>query len=191
MASEIRVNGLSDLQKFLDQLPQKLQNNVMRGALRVGTKVIKDKAAININSQSGELAAGLKIYTRLRDGVVKSVLATRGIGGYKAMWVEFGTKPHLISVQEEDKKINYRLSAKRGSLVRESMTTLNRRVLQIGGNFVGPVVKHPGAKPHPFLRPALDSEGQKAVLAAAEYIKMILHKKHGLDTSEINLEVES
>lgn len=187
--SDIRVNGLADLQKFLDQLPGKIQDNIMRGALRAGTKVIKNKAILNINSQSGDLAGGLKISTRIKNGIVKSVLAAQGISGYKAMWVEYGTKPHLISVQEDEKKINYRLSAKRGKKVLESMTTVNRKVLQIGNNFVGPVIKHPGSKPHPFLRPALDSGANEAIIAAAEYIKMRLEKKHGLDTADINIEV--
>jgi HK97 gp10 family phage protein len=187
----INVKGLADLQKFLDQLPAKMEANVIRGALRAGMKVVKNKAAINIDSQSGELASGLRIYTRLRDGVVRSVLATSGYHGYIAMWVEYGTRPHLIKVRDDEKKINYRLSRKRGEKVLESMTTINRRVLQIGNNFVGPVISHPGAKPHPFLRPALDSEGQKAVIAAAEYIKMRLGKKHGLDTSDVVFEAEA
>ena len=188
--SEIRVKGLADLQKFLDQLPAKMEANIMRSALRAGTKVIKNKATLNIDSKTGGLAKGLRISTRIRDGIVKSVLAARGPDGYKAMWVEYGTKPHLISVQEDEKKINYRLSAKRGYKVLESMTTVNRRSLQIGGNFVGPVIKHPGASPHPFLRPALDSGANEAIIATAEYIKMRLAKKHGLDTSHIEIGIE-
>lgn len=190
MIKDIHVKGLSDLQKYLDELPAKIEGNVMRGALRYAMKPVKDRAEINIQSKSGELASGLRIYTRIKEGVVKSVLATKGISGYKAMWVEFGTRPHLIKVQEDEKKINYRLSRKRGELVRESMTTINRRSLEIGGNFVGPVVDHPGAKPHPFLRPALDSEGQNVVLRAADYIRARLLTKHGIDTSHINLEPE-
>lgn len=188
--SDIRVKGLDELQKFLDQLPAKMEANIMRGALRAGTKVIKNKAALNINNQSGDLAGGLRISTRIKDGIVKSVLAARGIAGYRAMWVEYGTKPHLISVQEDEKKINYRLSAKRGRKVLESMTTVNRRVLQIGGNFVGPVIQHPGSKPHPFLRPALDSGANEAIIATAEYIKIRLEKKHGLDTGHIEIGIE-
>ena len=186
--TDIRVTGLSELQAFLDQLPAKIEANIMRGALRAGTKVIKNRAMLNIDSKTGDLAKSLRIYTRIKDGIVKSVLASRG--DYKALWVEFGTRPHLIKVQEEEKNINYRLSAKRGHTVRESMTTVNRRVLQIGNNFVGPVVSHPGAKPKPFLRPALDSEANNAIIAAGEYIKKRLATKHGLNTAEIEIGVE-
>lgn len=188
--TEIRIKGLDELQKFLDEFPVNVQNNIMRGALRAGMKVVKDKAKMSIEGKSGELASGLRIYTRLREGVIRASLVTGGYHGYVAMWVEFGTRPHLIKVQEDEKKINYRLSAKRGQLVRESMTTINRRSLIIGNNFVGPVVKHPGAKPKPFLRPALDTEGTKAVVAAAEYIKKRLAKKNGLDTSAIEIGID-
>ncbi|MXS81575.1 HK97-gp10 family putative phage morphogenesis protein [Nitrosomonas oligotropha] len=188
--TEIYVKGLDELQKFMDQLPAKMEANIMRGALRAGMSVVKDKAKMSIENQSGELASGLRVYTRIREGIIRASLVTGGYHGYVAMWVEFGTRPHLIKVQEEEKKINYRLSAKRGELVRESMTTVNRRVLMIGGNFVGPVIKHPGAKPKPFLRPALDTEGTRAIVAAGNYIKMRLEKKHGLDTSGIVIEAE-
>jgi HK97 gp10 family phage protein len=190
MIRDINVKGLAELQKKLDEIPAKIEGNVMRGAMRYAMKPVKDVAELNIQSDTGELAAGLKIYTILKNGVVKSVLAARGSEGYRAMWLEFGTKPHFIKVQEEEKKFNIRRSAKLGVLVRESMTTINRRALQIGSNFVGPVVHHPGAKPHPFLRPALDSEAQNCVLRAGEYIKARLLKKNGIDTSDINLEVQ-
>ena len=188
--TEIRIKGLDDLQKFLDEFPINVQNNIMRGALRAGMKVVKDKAKMSIENQSGELASGLRVYTRIREGIIRASIVTGGYHGYVAMWVEFGTRPHLIKVQEEEKKINYRLSAKRGVLVRESMTTINRRSLLIGNNFVGPVIKHPGAKPKPFLRPALDTEGTKAVIAAGEYIKMRLSKQYKKDTSSVVIEVE-
>ncbi|MCR4331764.1 MAG: hypothetical protein NUV34_03535, partial [Sulfuricaulis sp.] len=49
-------------------------------------------------------------------------------------------------------------------------------------------VAHPGTKPHPHMRPALDSQAQNAVVAAAEYMKKRLSDKHGLDTADIVIE---
>ena len=188
--SEIKVKGLDELQKVLDQLAPNIEANIMRGALRAGMKPIKERAKLSINGQSGELASSLRVYTRLRDGIVRASLAASGFQGYVAMWVEYGTRPHLIKVQEDEKKINYRLSRKRGELVRESMSTINRRVLKIGNNFVGPVIAHPGSKPKPFLRPALTSEGTRALVAVANYIKHRLEKKEKIDTSHIVIEVD-
>ncbi len=42
--NNINVRGLADLQKFLDQLPAKLETNVMRGALMAGLKPIEQDA---------------------------------------------------------------------------------------------------------------------------------------------------
>lgn len=186
--AEIHVTGLGQLQKLLDTLPAKLEKNVMRGALRAGMNVVKPVAASNVRSVSGLLAAGLRVGTNARNGIVKAVLRAKGLHGYVAMWVEFGTRAHLISVQDTEKNVNLRLSARRGRKVLESMTTINRRVLKIGNTFVGTTVSHPGAKPHPFMRPALDSEAQKAVIASAEYMKKRLATKEGLDTSDILIE---
>jgi HK97 gp10 family phage protein len=189
-ATDINVKGLKELQELLDKLPAKVEANIMRGALRAGAKPIRAAAINNINSKSGELAAGIKVSTRIKGGVVSALIGTRGPSGYKANFVEYGTRAHLISVQDNEKNINYRLSRKRGVTVLESMRTINRRVLQIGRNFVGPTVDHPGAKPHPFMRPALDSEGQNAAMAAAAYIKRRLSTKHGLDVADIDIGIE-
>jgi len=189
--STTHVKGLSELQKLLDTLPAKLEANVMRGALRAGMKTVQNKAVINIDSKSGDLAKSLKISTKLRDGIVKSVLAAKGFQGYKAMWLEYGTRPHLISVQDIDRQVNNRLSRRRGKVVLESVSTINRRrnsSLVINGRLVGRSIMHPGAKPKPFLRPALDSSAQEALIAVGSYIKARLAKKHGIDTAHIMLE---
>ena len=89
-------------------------------------------------------------------------LKATGAHAHVAPWVEYGTKPHTIT-------------AKPG------------KALAIGGMYVH-AVDHPGARPHPFMRPALDSQAQPAVIAAAEYMKARLATKHGLDTAHIRIE---
>jgi HK97 gp10 family phage protein len=196
MAQETHVKGLAELNKFLQQLPVKLEKNVMRGALRAGMNVIKPAAQANIHSVSHELERGLMISTRIarrdslliRTGSVVATLKSRGIHGYIAMWVEFGTKAHFISVQESEKPINMRQTIRQGRIVRASMTTVNRSVLRIGARFVGPTVFHPGSEPRPFMRPALDAKANEAVIATANYTRDRLQSKHGLDTSGVVLE---
>jgi HK97 gp10 family phage protein len=197
MADERHVKGLAALQKFLDQLPVKLEKNVMAGSLRAGMNVVKPVAQANVHSVSGELARGLKVSTRSKGGTVTASLKAKGPHGFIARFVEFGTRPHFISVRMEERPINRRLSAKRGELVRASMTTVNRNVLKIGANFIGPTVKHPGIDPygnkegigpHSFMRPAMDRQASAAVVAAAEYMKKRLATKHGLDTKDIVIE---
>ncbi len=188
--SQATVKGLDQLQQFLDTLPAKVEANIMRSALRAGMKTVQNKAQININSVSGDLASSLKISTRLRNGIVRSVLAAKGFQGYKAMWLEYGTEPHLVKVSDQDKRLNRRRSMRLGKPVYESVSSINRRAksLSIGGKLVGPYIMHPGAKPKPFLRPALDSSAQEVLIAVGEQIKARLQKKHGLDASHVMLE---
>ena len=162
--ADVHVRGLLDLQKFLDTLPAKLEANVMRGALRAGANVIRTQAKANVPVKSGLLRAGLKITTRSRRGVVTASVKAGGKHGFIAPWIEFGTAAHKIA-------------SKKGWL-------------SFGGIFAKSV-DHPGAKPHPFMRPALDSEANRAIVAAAEYMKKRLATKHGLDTADIEIEVES
>lgn len=160
--SEVRVTGLSELQRFLDQLPAKMEANLMRGALRAGMNVVKPVAQHNVHSVSGELAAGLKVGTRRKSGTVVARLVATGKHAFVAKFVEYGTAAHTIK-------------AKNGAALAFA-----------GGLYKS--VDHPGAKKRPFLRPALDQEAQNAVIAAAEFIKTRLATKEGIDTSAVLIE---
>lgn len=161
--SEIHVKGLADLQKFMDTLAPKVEANVMRGALRAGMKPILAAAKSGAAVSSGVLRDGLKITTKKRYGKVTASVVSLGKHGYLARWLEFGTRPHTIT-------------AKKGG------------ALLIAGSTFITSVEHPGSRPHPFLRPALDSRAQEAVVAAGNYIKKRLATKHGLDTAGITIE---
>lgn len=183
------VKGLAELQRFLNTLPVKLEKSIMRGALRVGSMVVLVNARSRIHSVSGETAASLRVTTRARGSRVTSsvVAGSKNQPRNLPIWLEYGTQPHLISVRESEKPINARLSARAGHIVRASMTTVNRMVLRIGNRFVGPTVNHPGARPRPFMRPALDTTAQAAVVAIGEYIKKRLTKL-GLDVSHVRVQ---
>lgn len=162
--NDVHVKGLAELQKFLDQVPAKMEKNIMRGGLRAGMKVVLPVAKNNIHSVSGELARGLKIRTNGRGGKVWASLSARGKHGYIAKFLEYGTRAHRIVG-----KVGSALNVK-GQMVR--------------------AVEHPGINPKPFLRPAMDSQAGAAVVAMGNYIKNRLAKKNGLDTSDIDIGVE-
>lgn len=164
MSDLVHVKGLSELQKFLDQLPAKVEKNVLRGALRAGANVVRADAVGRIHSRSGVLAKSLKVGTKSRGSKVTAAVRTKV---FYAKWVEYGTKPHVIKASDGG-------------------------ALAIGGGYYK-AVNHPGiVTPYPFMRPALDTKASAAVMAAGEYIKARLATKHGLDTSEVIIEeVES
>lgn len=158
MSDLTHVKGLAELQKFLDELPVKMEKNIMRGALRAGMKPVQAEAKSTVGVVSGELRDGLKISTNAKGGVVTARLRATGIHAFVARWVEFGTAAHLIKA----------------------------KLLAFKGRFAKSV-DHPGAKPKPFMRPALDNKAQDAVIAAGNYIKNRLATKQGLDTSDIEI----
>jgi len=161
---DINVKGLSEIQKFLDQIPAKMEANVMRGACRAGCKPILEQAKANVPVKSGELRDTLRISSSIKkqDGKVTASVKVggkyRGKDAFYAPWIEFtGARPHSII----------------GNL------SINGRVFS--------KINHPGFKAKPFLRPALDSRANDAVIAAGEYIKKRLATKNGLYTSDINI----
>lgn len=186
MSDSARIKGLPELDRFFDQFASKLDEaNVLEDALRAGMEVVKPVAQANIHSVSGELAAGLTVGTEKALDTVRSYLRCKGRHRFVAPWVEYGTLAHFISVQDEEKPINERLSERRGEVVRASMRTVNRNALLIGDAFVGPTVQHPGATPHPFLRPALDQQAESAVATVAEHMKERLATRGGIQSREV------
>jgi HK97 gp10 family phage protein len=184
--STTNIKGLRELQAFLQQLPAKVESNIMRGAMRAGAKVLLDDARENVPVEHGDLQRSLRISTSSRRGRVASRVKT---DYYTARWVEYGTLHHLIKVRAEDKPTRNT----RHGLKAYSMKSINKMIargsLVIGGHFVGPVVKHPGAKAHPYLRPALDTKSGAAVVAAGNYVKSRLNKA-GIDTADTAIEAD-
>lgn len=164
------ITGGRELAQMLDTLPAKVERNIMRGALRAGARVMLAEVKQRIPRDNGDLAASARVTTRVQRG---SVSASVKIGNKKAWYahlVEFGTRSHYITVSDED----------RG---RASVRTVNRRVLQIGANFVGPSVHHPGTQARPFARPAADAAFGPAVAAVKKKIRERLTEA-GLNTPD-------
>ncbi len=159
--SEI-ISGLPELYRTMQELPVKVERNVARGGLRAGMNVVKPVAQAMARKASGVYAAGLKVGTRARAGMVTSNLKPSGPHGYLGKWIEFGTRAHNIA-------------AKKGGWL--SFMSIFRKE-----------VAHPGARPFPHMRPALDSQARAAVVAVAEYMKKRIETKHGLDTAHIMID---
>lgn len=162
--SNVQVKGLQELQKFLDTLPTKIQNNIMRGALRAGSRVIAVAAKARAAKRSNRLAKSVRYNTtrdRDRNKVIGYVRAGgkgrqgRALGAYYAHFVEYGTKPHVIKAKPTNPAGLF------GKGIRQ--------------------VQHPGAKMKPFMRPALDQNSKAAVTEMGNYIRKRLTKQ-GIET---------
>ena len=163
--SDVHVTGMKELAQFLDTLAPKIQKNVLRGALRAGMKEVAVDAKAGAAVASGLMRDGLKISTNSKGGKVTASLKAKGKHGPLAHLIEFGTAAH-------------RIQAKDGG------------ALSFGGGAFQHV-DHPGSKAAPFMRSALDARASDATVAAAQYMKQRLSEKHGLDTSDVEIEAQS
>jgi hypothetical protein len=59
--AETRIDGLSDLYKLMQELPGKVEGNIVRGALRAGQTVIKNAIQAKAPQKSGALRNSVRI----------------------------------------------------------------------------------------------------------------------------------
>ncbi len=136
---DIKIEGLNELKKKLDELAPKMEKKIVGQALRQGTNVIRDSARSKVNSISGNLKKSIKtVGVKGKKPLVSEMnVRVRGKDAFYAKFVEFGTKPHVI-------------------LPKKGMALLVK-----GKEYR--IVHHPGAVAKPFMRPAFDENYQKAI----------------------------
>lgn len=153
------VRGRAQVKAYMGRIPAELEDKVLRGAARAAARVVADDA--KDRSISTEVSAAIKVATKRETGRVIGKVQVKGPGAYKASWLEYGTEGHFISVDE---------SVRDGMSIGRINRLAREGSLVIAGHFVGSTVWHPGAQPHPFLRPALDLNEAEALAAAQSYI---------------------
>lgn len=153
--AEVRIEGLAELHKLMQELPAKLEANVLRGGMRAGAKVIEAEARrlapVGTGKAAGEMRDSVRTSVRSRNGKVEATVKAGGKKAWYARLVEFGTAAHLIRPK-------------------------NRKSLFFAG-LAREQVNHPGAKKKPFMRPALDAKAQQAMQTLADYLRNRLPKE--------------
>lgn len=156
MTTDIEIKGLSELQALLDEMPAKLEQRVIAGALARAAKVICDEAKrlcpvasghLPAHRTSGGLRDSIHVSRSTKKGRVRASIKTRSA---LAHMVEYGTARHLIKPK-------------------------NRKSLFVAGLF-REVVAHPGAVRRPFMRPAFDNKKDEAMSVMAEYMRTRIEK---------------
>ncbi len=173
---ESKILGMDELLKNLKTLPEKVQKRVLVGAVRAAAKPIVKEARALAPTKSGALKASIgvtKFKTR-KKSLIWFQVSPRQHGNFTkrfttasgqkwsikdisdpwyAHFVEFGTYAKL------DHPLINKLSSKR----RKRRDAI--------------VVKGGGITPHPFMRPAFEKEGDKAIVALKEYMKKRIDKE--------------
>lgn len=161
----VQIKGAAELQRFLDKLPANVEKNIVRGALRAGTKVLADAVKSAAPEKAGTLKRSIKVRAGVRAGRVTSRVS---IGDKKAWYLhilEGGSKPHDITPKKRRDPAD------------------GKKALAFG-DFVRSLSRHPGAKANPFFVRTVDTHAQRASDAVIAYIRNRLKTKHGMETGD-------
>jgi len=113
---DVKVKGLSELLKYLDQVPVNIERNIVRAGLLAGAKQIAAEAKAIVRReayQSGELEDSIRSVTfgKYRRGALRGLpVAVVAAGGkvrnvpgkktaFYAHMLEGGTRPHVIKAR--------------------------------------------------------------------------------------------
>lgn len=165
--ADTRVLGLAELKKTFLALPAKVEGNVMRGALRSGANVFKAEAKRRVAVDDGDLNASIRVSFDRRSqrfGVVRARIVAGGKKAFHAHFVEYGTATYYTG-KGRSKGKPYAIKPKEDG-----------GALFFGGVFAQQVT-HPGMRPQPFMRPAVDSGTAPAIDAVVRYIRTRLPKE--------------
>lgn len=153
---KFEVHGLQELEQALQELPLRIEKNLLRRALRQGGNVFLNEARARVPVQTGKLKRSIRVRTdNVKNGGVRVQVSARA---WYAHMIEFGTKAHQIKAR-------------------------GKGVLAFDGRFVKSA-QHPGAKAKPFMRPAFDGKQREAVeafraAASEELIKEVFNLPKG------------
>lgn len=186
MLDRMKVTGFRELEHWLKKFPDKLAAKAGRKAALAGANVVKNAAKKNVRESSGggfwgsayaqqkfgkwrtgSSRAGSKIFVpespggQLKREIRAKFKPRQGAGrftyevgatakGFYGLFLELGTKPHVINARWA-------------------------KALGPGGVF-GAKVQHPGAQPHPWLRPAYDDNRDKAIEAMRKTLETEIPK---------------
>jgi HK97 gp10 family phage protein len=170
MANEFfQVQGLKELHQMLQELPVRIEKNIMRGAIRAGANVYRDAARQAAPVDDGILKRSIKTgSTNVKKG---RVVVNVGTDLYYARMVEFGTASFYTGTGRSV-----------GKPYKIPKLTKGKRRLKKALNFGGVMrnsAVHPGIRPQPFMRRAFDGASDQAVATFAQYVSTRLAKEIG------------
>lgn len=172
MANEqFQVQGLKELHNMLQQLPVRIEKNIMRGALRAGANVMRDAARQAAPVEDGTLKRSIKTSsTNIKKG---NVVVNVGTDLFYARMVEFGTASYYTGT---GRTVGKPYTIPKTSKKTGKISKRTKKAIKFGNVIVNNVT-HPGIKPQPFMRRAFDGASDQAVATFAQYVSTRLDKE--------------
>jgi HK97 gp10 family phage protein len=144
------IVGGRQLDDLLQTLPAKMQKNINRSALRAGAATLLPEVKSRIPVDSGQLQASARITTRAKGATVSASVKVGNFVAWYAHLVEYGTQSHVERARDGAMQFS-------GVTVRE--------------------VNHPGTRPQPFMRPAIDHAFPQVIAAVTAKIRQRLNQQ--------------
>lgn len=159
---DLKVNGMDQLGQNLSAFTADIKKNALTKMLLAGAQPVADEIAAQAPREH-DIGPRQKNDVHIADNIVIKVEpkpngsdAEVYVGpgkrtSWKANWIEFGATAHAIVTRMT------RAMRKAGDK--------GKKVLASASQVFGTHVEHPGVHPKPFIRPALNAAGDKAIAA--------------------------
>lgn len=164
------ISGLKELDSMLKNLPANIEKKVLKGALRAGQKVLSNAVKMNLRQNgsvgTGELEKSVRVRFKRQSekfGWVRSYVIVGNKKAYYGHWLEYGTASYYAG-SGRTVGAPYEITPKVGGS------------LLLGG-LLRESVMHPGIRPKPFVRPAVDSHTDAALDQVVLYMQKRIPKE--------------
>lgn len=178
---QYRVEGFAELERKLRALGNETAGEALIPAIRAAGNVIRDEARRRAPVKTGRLrrSIGTRINKRLTQGAEAVIRVSRR--AFYGRFIELGAEQHVIEPKgEKHVRAALRRLARKGhtrnaKVWDRALDTATNEIAEIrarshgllanreSGEIFGGRVRHPGTRPQPFLRPAIDVKGQAAI----------------------------
>lgn len=170
----VEIRGLRDLHELLQRFPARIERNVVQGALRAGANVVAKRAKeiAGISKRTGELQKSIRVSASKQKGSSQGRVSVRVVAGnekaFYAHLIEYGTGSFYQGTGTKSKRAPFSIKPKRGR---------GKKALAFGDDSVYSSVVHPGIRPRPFMRSALDSTQEQYLRAIIKYTVKRIEKE--------------
>ena len=170
------VRGMNELLKNLKDLPEKVQKRVLVGAVRAAAKPIVKEAKSLVPVEHGTLkeSIGITRFKTRKKSIVWFQVSPR-VQKYKLKAQDTDTGKNVILTMQNSPFYGYFVEF--GTYAKLDHPLLKPRSSKRTKKRDAIVEKGGGIRPHPFMRPAFEKEGENAIIALKEYVAKRLDKE--------------
>jgi HK97 gp10 family phage protein len=171
MSGTTTISGLKELDQLMKQLPVDIEKKIIRKALREGQEVLAEGAKSylrqNGSVESGNLEKSIRIRFKKKSeryGWIRSYVMAGDKKAYYAHMVEYGTGSYYSGTGNRSLRAPYEIRPKKAKSLFFAGVTRT-------------IITHPGSKPQPFMRPAVDNYTDAAINAVVAYMQKRIPKE--------------